>query len=322
MNMPPSPPLKALELRQLRYFSLLARELHFGRAAKAAYVTQSALSQQIAKLEELVGAPLFVRESRGVTLTSAGAALRDGIDQVFAQLNMALRAARDAGEGRAFSLSVGLVEYTNLPFIPPALIRLQTLYPDVNIVRHEMNARRQLAALATDEIDVGFGVPVEQPDRKMRIGSERLLDSGWCLLMRRDHRFAQRKRLRIDELAGERLIVPARSVNEPLYDSVLSRFANAGVKPNIVYETTQSQVGISLVNQGLGSLLGAAYVFASVPESLVYCPVDGFDPLAVKIFFREDERSPLVLDFIELAIEEARRVQMNGVESAGGEAAD
>jgi DNA-binding transcriptional LysR family regulator len=314
--------LKALELRQLRYFSVLARELHFGRAAQAVYVTQPALSQQIAKLEELVGAPLFVRESRGVTLTPAGAALRDGIDPVFAQLHMALRAARDAEEGRAFSLSVGLVEYTNLPFIPPALIRLQALYPDVNIVRHEMNARRQLAALATDEIDVGFGVPVEQADRKVLIGSERLLDSGWCLLMRRDHRFAQRKRLRIEELGGERLIVPARSVNEPLYDSVLSRFADAGVKPNIVYETTQSQVGISLVVQGLGSLLGAAYVFASVPESLVYCPVDGFDPLAVKVFFREDEHRPLVLDFIELAIEEARRVQMNGVESAGGKDVD
>ena len=156
MNMPPSPPLKTLELRQLRYFSVLARELHFGRAAEAVYVTQPALSQQIAKLEELVGAPLFVRESRGVTLTPAGAALRDGIEQVFAQLNMALRAARDAGERRAFTLSVGLVEYTNLPFIPPALIRLQALYPDVNIVRHEMNAKRQLAALATDEIDVGL----------------------------------------------------------------------------------------------------------------------------------------------------------------------
>ncbi|PLZ01269.1 LysR family transcriptional regulator [Burkholderia sp. WAC0059] len=322
MNPPPSPPLKALELRQLRYFSALARELHFGRAAEAVHVTQPALSQQIARLEELVGTPLFVRESRGVTLTPAGAALRDGIDPVFAQLNLALRAARDAGERRAYTLSIGLVEYTNLPFVPPALIRLQALYPDVNIVRHEMNAKRQLTALAADEIDVGFGVPVEQPGRRGRIGSGRLLDSGWCLLMRRDHRFAQRARLRIDELEGERLIVPARSVNEPLYDSVLSRFAGAGVKPNLVYETTQSQVGIALVDQGLGSLLGAAYVFASVPASLVYCPVDGFDPLVVQVFFREDERNPLVLDFIELAVEEARRAQTNGLAPAGDGAAD
>jgi DNA-binding transcriptional LysR family regulator len=311
MNIPPLPSLRALELRQLRYFSLLARKLHFGRAAEAAYVTQPALSQQIAKLEELVGVPLFVRDARGVTLTPAGEALLDGVDSVFAQINKALRVAREVGEGQALTLSIGLVEYTNLPFIPPALARLQILHPEVNIVRHEMNAKRQLAALAADEIDVGFGVPVAPTERNARIGSERLLDSGWCLLMRRDHRFAQRERLRIDELAGERLIVPARAVNEPLYKSVLACFADADVKPNIIYETTQSQVGISLVDQGLGSLLGAAYVFTSTPQSLVYSPVDGFDPLIVEVLFRQDERNPLVLDFIELAIEEARRTQLN-----------
>ena len=302
--------MKALELRQLRYFSILARELHFGRAADVAYVTQPALSQQIAKLEEVVGTPLFIRSPRGVTLTAAGEALRDGIEKVLGQLDISLRAAREAGSARTFTLSIGLVEYTNLPFIPPALIRLQALYPDVNIVRHEMNAGRQMAALATDEIDVGFGVPVELPDPKAHIGAERLLDSGWCLLMRRNHRFAQRKRLRIEELAGERLIVPARAVNEPLYDSVLDHFARANVKPHIVYETTQSQVGIVLVEQGLGLLLSAAYVFTALSESLVHRPVDGFDPLAVQIFFREHECSPLVLDFIELAIEEARRTSI------------
>jgi DNA-binding transcriptional LysR family regulator len=314
--------MKALELRQLRYFSILARELHFGRAADIAYVTQPALSQQIAKLEELVGTPLFIRSPRGVKLTPAGEALRDGIEEMLGQLEKTLRAAREAGKAQSFTLSIGLVEYTNLPFIPPALIRLQALYPDVNIVRHEMNARRQMAALATDKIDVGFGVPVEQTDPKEHIGSERLLDSGWCLLVRRDHRFAQRTRLRIEELAGERLIVPARAVNEPLYDSVLARFAGANVKPTIVYETTQSQVGIALVDQGLGSLLSAAYVFASVPDSLAHCPVDGFEPLAVEIFFREHERSPLVLDFIELAIEEARRTQLSQLLPAGGRTAD
>jgi DNA-binding transcriptional LysR family regulator len=302
--------MKALELRQLRYFSVLARELHFGRAADVAYVTQPALSQQIAKLEDLVGTPLFIRSPRGVTLSAAGEVLRDGIDKVLDQLDIAIRGAREVGNAQTFTLSIGLVEYTNLPFIPPALIRLQALYPDVNIVRHEMNAARQMAALVMDGIDVGFGVPVEPPEPKAHISAKRLLDSGWCLLMRRTHRFAQRKRLRIEELAGERLIIPARAVNEPLYDSLLAHFAKANIKPNIVYETTQSQVGTALVEQGLGSLLGADYVFASVPESLVHCPVDGFDPLGVQIFFREHERSPLVLDFIELAVEEARRAQM------------
>ena len=72
--------MKAIELRQLRYFSILARELHFGRAADLASITQSALSQQIAKLEELVGAQLLNRDRRGVTHLTNTAKAADGRD--------------------------------------------------------------------------------------------------------------------------------------------------------------------------------------------------------------------------------------------------
>ena len=307
--------MRAIELRQLRYFSILAKELHFGRAAELAFVTQPALSQQVAKLEELVGVQLFDRNRRGVALTPSGEALRDGIEKVFEQIESALKAARKAGEHGEFKLSVGLVEYTNLPFVPPALIRLQALYPDVTIARHEMNAVQQVAALALNQIDVGFGVPIEPMPGNAPVRAQPLLESGWALLMRREHRLAGLGRLQLDDLAAERLIVPARAVNGPLYDSVIAHCSRAGFRPNIVYETMQSQVGMTLVEQGLGVMLGATYVFASIPQSLTWRPIDGFDALTVKMFTRPDERNALILDFIELAIEEARRVQARATEN-------
>ena len=68
-------------------------------------------------------------------------------------------------------------------------------------------------------------------------------------------------------------------------------------------------------------LLKHGYIFLGQTHS-VHCPVDGFEPLAVEIFFREHERSPLVLDFIELAIEEARRTQLSQLLPAGGRTAE
>ena len=152
--------MRGIELRQLRYFSILAKELHFGRAAELAFVTQPALSQQIAKLEETVGTPLFVRDARQVKLTASGQALRDGVEKALAQIEQAMKLARDASGDKHYEVSVGLVEYTNLPFVPPSLIRLQALYPDVKVHRHEMNAALQFEALVKRQIDVGLGVPV------------------------------------------------------------------------------------------------------------------------------------------------------------------
>ena len=123
-----------------------------------------------------------------------------------------------------------------------------------------------------------------------------------------NHALASRVSLHASDLDGVRLIVPGRSVNEPIYDGLLASFARAGIRPNIVYETMQSQVGMAMVRQGVGLMLSAAYVFAEVPQGLVARPVDGFDRLDVHLFIRRDESRPLILDFADLAIEQAARL--------------
>ena len=147
--------MRAIELRQLRYFWLLAKELHFGRAAELAFITQPALSQQIAKLEALIGVQLLIRDRRHVTLTPAGISLRDDAQALFEQLDQTLRRARAATTDQDFRISIGLVEYTNLPFVPPALMRLQQLYPDLKVERHEMNGSTEEVSPAQRFISSG-----------------------------------------------------------------------------------------------------------------------------------------------------------------------
>jgi len=303
------PPVRTpLELRHLRYFQILAEELHFGRAADIACITQSALSQQIGRLEAILGVALLTRSPRGVELTPAGKALSERLDDIFGRIDDALKATRAAGQMEDFTLSIGLVEYTNLPFIPPALAGLQALYPDVNVRRYEMNARRQIDALASREIDLGFGVPVGPVAQQSGIEARSVFRSGWSVLMMTDHALASRAALQVSDLEGVRLIVPGRSVNEPIYDNLLVSFVRSGITPNIIYETMQSQVGMAMVRQRVGLMLSAAYVFTELPQGLVARPVDGFDPLDVHLFIRRDESRPLILDFADLATEQAARL--------------
>lgn len=83
-----------MELRQLEYFAAVARHRHFGRAATEVYVTQSALSQQIARLEAELGVKLLARTAKGVEMTPAGEELNDHAATILHQVASA-RAAID-----------------------------------------------------------------------------------------------------------------------------------------------------------------------------------------------------------------------------------
>ncbi len=303
------PPVRTpLELRHLRYFQVLAEELHFGRAADIACITQSALSQQISRLEAILGVTLLTRSPRGVELTEAGKALSERLDDIFGRIDGALKATRTAGQMEDFTLSMGLVEYTNLPFIPTALAKLQALYPEVNLRRHEMNARRQIDALAAREIDIGFGVPVGPLAPPSGIEARSVFRSGWSVLMQTNHALASRVPLHAADLDGVRLIVPARSVNEPIYDGLLASFARAGIRPNIVYETMQAQVGMAMVRRVWASCSAQPMSSPRYRRGSSQDLSTDLTALDVHLFIRRDESRPLILDFAELAIEQAARL--------------
>jgi DNA-binding transcriptional LysR family regulator len=302
--------MRGIELRQLRYFSILAQELHFRKAADLAFITQPALSQQISKLEETVGVALFLRDGRKVELTAAGVMLQQELDKMFDQLQRALRLTREAASEREFRLSIGLVEYTNLPFIPPALMRMQAAYPGLKVQRHEMHAGLQAEALNKDVIDVGVGVPVSMPAGGGGIAARPILSGPWVVVIRDDHRLAAREQIQVEDLMGERLIFFERPVVPHLYDTLVNACRRAGFTPNFVYETQQAQVGVAMVGEGVGVMLGAAYIFCAPPPGIVTRQIVDMEPLLVHMFTRSGESDALVLEFMEMVAEEARRTQV------------
>ena len=96
-----------MEFRHLRYFLMLAEELHFGRAAQRLSISQPPLSLNIQQLEASVGAQLFTRNSRGVQLTAAGQAFVPAARALLAQASAAAREARDVAEGPSGQLHIG-----------------------------------------------------------------------------------------------------------------------------------------------------------------------------------------------------------------------
>src|SRR5580698_4762780 len=98
-----------LELRHLRYFVAVAEELHFGRAAERLHLSQPPLSQQIRRLEEILGYALFERTSRSVKLTNAGVAFLERARSTLRKVERDIVETRSVGQGEVGSLHIGFV---------------------------------------------------------------------------------------------------------------------------------------------------------------------------------------------------------------------
>jgi DNA-binding transcriptional LysR family regulator len=150
-----------LELRQLRYFLTLAEELHFGRAAAREHIVQSALSQQIQRLERALGVQLVRRTTHHVELTAAGCRFLAEVRQILAHVDRA--AAVAAGAGRSTStLRVGAAG-KGCEAVRQVLQDLMERHPDLEITQVEADVREQVRLLADGRLDVGVARAAAAP---------------------------------------------------------------------------------------------------------------------------------------------------------------
>ncbi len=143
------------DVRQLRMFLVVARELHFSRAAEQLHMSQPALSQQVRALERDLGVELFTRTSRQVALTPAGEALLAAAPRAIYEMDEAVLTARRAASGATGRLIVGSVR-SGLSSVVPSLMRaFWDAHPEVRLEVYQMDTSAQLRALTERRIEVG-----------------------------------------------------------------------------------------------------------------------------------------------------------------------
>ncbi|WP_374641066.1 LysR family transcriptional regulator, partial [Hydrogenophaga sp.] len=133
-----------MEFRHLRCFTVLAEELHFGRAAQRMAMTQPPLSMAIQQLEADVGARLFDRNSRGVALTAAGRAFLPRAQALLEQAALAVREARDVGQGLAGQLQIGFAGTVLYRGLPQVLQAFTAAHPQLRLALRELSSSEQL----------------------------------------------------------------------------------------------------------------------------------------------------------------------------------
>jgi DNA-binding transcriptional LysR family regulator len=246
-----------MELRQLRYFVTLAEELHFGRAAAREHIVQSALSQQVQRLERELGVRLLERSTHHVSITTAGAAFLVEARQILARVERAAQVARSAA-GATHSLRVGIID-ASYDSMPQILHEVHARYPDLVIHQVEASVPEQYQQLLDGRLDVGIGRAALAP---AGVASHLFRADPLGVLVPDGHRFTALDGVPVDTLAQEPLLL-AEDAQAPEFNQfVVEMCRSAGFTP-AVYEGTVESI------RAAADLVAAGRCLYCVPSSCI-----------------------------------------------------
>jgi DNA-binding transcriptional LysR family regulator len=263
-----------LELRHLWYFLAVAEELNFSRAAARVGIAQPPLSQQIQKLEALLGCALFDRGGSGgrrVQLTEAGTLLCGDARRILADAAHTTQLLRRVGSGETGTLTIGFWSSTLFSPLPAAVRQFRERFPGV-AVRLREAVREHADALRTGTLDVAI---LREPAPEEGIAAMPMLVEPFVAAVPRDHRLAGRRVIAVSLLRDEPFVLFPRETAPGLHAKLYALCRAAGFEPRVLQEAEAWHTIISLVEAGIGVSLIPASFQGRRTGALAYVPLAG-----------------------------------------------
>jgi DNA-binding transcriptional LysR family regulator len=237
-----------MELRHLRYFLTVAEELNFTKAAEKLFISQPPLSRQIKELENEIGAKLFDRNNKKVTLTEAGKYFKHEIVHHLQELESILLNTKKISENVSGEYRIGYISSTFSDTVTKLVQFLTREYPYLNIKLYEVSTSKQILALEQNKLDLAI---IRAPLISTKITSVLWFKDYYSLVYNNE----VSKIENIQDLADfkKEIFVFFNKDYAPMYyNSLIEICSRFGFAPNIVHESNNINSIIQLVRNGLG----------------------------------------------------------------------
>ena len=293
-----------MELRHLRYFVTIAEEQSFRRAATRLHVSQSPLSRQMKDLEEEMSVELFAPAGRGIKLTAAGQLFAEKARAILASVEAAVEEAKGVAAGRIGTVAIGFeTGATFMGALSSLVAAFRKRAPRVGLQLIPMSSVEQWSALRQGTIAFGYGAyaPTDDALRCLEMTRDRL-----GLLISREHPLSRRKKIRLRDLAGERVLLQPRQLFPRLHADIITAARAHGVTLNVTAEVLDLEALLALVVLGDAVTFLAEKISDAVqPTAAVWRPVEDLRiNLSEFVSWRaEDAKAPVVRALIESARE-------------------
>lgn len=282
-----------LDLRLVRYFTVVAEHGNFGRAAAALHVAQPSLSRQVQRLEDQLGLRLFERTPQGSRLTAAGEAFLVRARQLLKGAQDAVAEARAAVRTRV--ITIGYAE----DFVVTAAVRdLRHRHPGAPIRTLHLDWD-DATALVERRVDALVArMPFLRPADELRVTT--LYEEPRVLVVPRFHRLAGKESVTIGDFSGEARVPCAQAPGEWREFWRLNGEGRPAPAGPVLIESYEDK--LELIAQGDAiAILPAGDRRIGLREDLTTVPIEGIEPCRVVVATRADDHDPLVTDFHESA---------------------
>ncbi|AWU95489.1 LysR family transcriptional regulator [Azospirillum ramasamyi] len=284
-----------MDVRRLRYFTAVAEELHFGRAAERLNVAQAALSRQIAHLEGALGCVLFDRTRNQIKLTAAGEALLPRARDILLRFEEAARVTRRAAEGSVGVLEIGFVGSATYSILPEILKFYRAGHPRVDLLLYAMNTSELRHALVERRIQAAFARPgIDDPE----IVNECIQREPLIVALPDDDPLAAEASLTLEALAGRPFVLYPRHPRPSFADTVLAICREHGFSPQVTQEVMDIQTALGLIAVGVGVSLLPASMERSHRHGVAYRPLRPPAPTTeLSLSYRRDSGGDVLREF-------------------------
>jgi len=300
-----------VELRHLAALQAVAEEGSFGRAAIRLGYTQSAVSQQIATLERLVGERLVERPGgpRPISLTEAGSVLLRHAEGIVARLRAAQADLAALAEGAAGSLRVGTYQSVGARVLPEVIRRFAASHPQVDVTLAEAEDATLLRRLEEGELDLAF-IHLPLPDGPFE--AIELLRDPYVLVARKDAPIAAGPTPSLREV-GELPLISFRTCSNG--HQLEAHLKLRGMTPDVVFRSDDNGTMQGMVAAGVGvALMPLLAVDAADPRVAVIDMSGRVPPRLIGIAWHRDRvRSAAARSFVDLAADVCAELAANPV---------
>lgn len=288
--------IKRIGLGQLEAFLVLLEERHFGRTAGRLGMTQPLLSQQLKRLEDVLGVRLVDRRRR-VQPTAEGLSLLSEVRSVVEAAGRLEQRSSSCRRGQLGSLTLGFPSWLATTPVPRALSAFRLAYPAIDLKLVDLGTIDQLAQLKSGAIDVAF---IRDPAIDAELDLYPLHSEFFVLAVPHDHRLADAGKAGAVDLVREAFVFFPREMNPTLHDKVMSIFKGEVPRPEVAQHASDwltilglvsCRIGISIVPQSIGA--------TNLPQ-IQLVPLDQSPTSIISICTRSGQQNPAVAALVGL----------------------